>query len=49
MWDLAPWLGIEPMLRDLGAWSLSHCSTREVLNLLFVFQQFWQFLISFQS
>ena len=31
MWDLVPWPGIEPRHPALGAWSLSHWTTREVL------------------
>ena len=31
MWDLVPWPGIEPVPPPLGAWSLSHWTTREVL------------------
>ena len=31
MWDLVPWLGIEPRPPTLGAQSLSHWITREVL------------------
>ena len=30
MWDLVPWLGIEPRPPVLGVWSLSHWTTREV-------------------
>ena len=30
MWHLAPWPGIEPWLLALGAWRLSHCTSREV-------------------
>ena len=30
MWDLAPWPGIEPGTPALGAWSLSHWTTRAV-------------------
>ena len=30
MWDLVPWPGIEPGTPALGAWSLIHCTTREV-------------------
>ena len=30
MWDLVPWLGIEPESPALGAWDLSHWTTREV-------------------
>ena len=30
MWYLVPWLGIEPGLPALGAWSLSYWTTREV-------------------
>ena len=31
MWDLVPWPGIEPRPSALGAWSLSHWTTRAVL------------------
>ena len=31
VWDLAPWPRIEPGSPALGAWSLSHWTTREVL------------------
>ena len=38
MWDLVPWPGIEPRSPALGAWSLSHWTTREVpVFFLFVF------------
>ena len=30
MWDLVPWPRIEPRPLALGAWSPSHCTTREV-------------------
>ena len=30
MWDLVPWPGIKPSPPGLGAWSLSHWTTREV-------------------
>ena len=30
MWDVVLWLGIEPRPPALGAWSLSHWTTREV-------------------
>ena len=30
MWDLVPWPGIKPGPPALGAWSLSHWTTREV-------------------
>ena len=30
MWDLVPWPGIEPGPPALGAWNLSHWTTREV-------------------
>ena len=30
MWDLVPWPGIEPGSPALGAWSISHWTTREV-------------------
>jgi len=33
VWDLVLWLGIEPWPPALGAWSLSHWTTREVLNI----------------
>ena len=33
MWDLVPWPGIEPEPPALGAWSLSHWTTREVPEL----------------
>ena len=36
MWDLVPWPGIEPESPALGAWSLSHRTTREVR-----IKQFW--------
>ena len=36
MWDLVPWLGIEPGPPALGAWSLNHWTTREVPALLFL-------------
>ena len=32
-WELVPWSGIEPGSPALGAWSLSHWTTREVLVL----------------
>ena len=32
MWDLVPQPGIEPRSPALGAWSLSHWTTREVLG-----------------
>ena len=34
MWDLAPWPGIKPRPLALGAWSLSHWTTREVLRFI---------------
>ena len=30
MWDLVPWPGIEPRPPALGAWSLTHWTTREI-------------------
>ena len=33
-WDLVPWLGIKPRPPALGAWSLSHWTTREVHTML---------------
>ena len=35
MWDLGPWSGIEPGPPAVGAWSLNHCTTREVPWALF--------------
>ena len=38
MWDLVPWPGMKPGTPALGAWSLSHWTTREVpwlANILF--------------
>ena len=32
MWDLVPWPGIEPSPAALGAYSLNHWTTREVLK-----------------
>ena len=32
MWDLVPWPGMEPRVPALGAQSLSHWTTREVLS-----------------
>ena len=37
MWDLFPWPVIEPRPPALGAWSLNHCTTREVPNDHFCF------------
>ena len=37
MCDLVPWPGIEPGPPALGAWSLSHWTTREVLEPRFLF------------
>ena len=31
-WDLVPWPGIIPRPPELGAWSLNHLTTREVLK-----------------
>ena len=33
MWDLVPWPGVKPQPPALGAWSLSHWTTREVPHL----------------
>ena len=45
MWDLVPWPGIKPWPPALGAWSLSHWTTREVPNIRFLtrqeFKLFW--------
>ena len=37
MWDLVPWPGIKPRPPALGAWSLSHWTTREVPLFVFFF------------
>ena len=34
IWDLAPWLWVEPRLCALGEWRLSHWTTKEVLRIL---------------
>ena len=36
IWDLVPWLGIELGPSELGAWSLSHWTIREVPQMLIV-------------
>ena len=36
MWDLVPWPGMEPRPPALGAWSLSHWTTKEVPNNIFL-------------
>ena len=36
MWDLVPWPGIELGAPELGAWSLSHWTTREVPQMDFL-------------
>ena len=38
VWDLAPWPGMEPKPTALGAWSLSHCTTRDVPPDIFICQ-----------
>ena len=49
MWDLVPWPGIEPGPAALGAWSVSHWTTREVPQLLnsWVLSSFVNSLVSF--
>ena len=44
MWDLVPWPGIEPRLPELGVWSISYCTTREVLGYgtLSIVQRIWE-------
>ena len=44
MWDLVPWPGIEPRLPELGVWSISYCTTREVLGYgtLSTVQRIWE-------
>ena len=38
MWDLVPWPGIEPKPPVLGAWSLSHWTTRDFpVEIIFAF------------
>ena len=47
MWDLVPWPGIEPRHLALGAWSLSHWTTKEVpeYNLIQLFyREVWQYV-----
>ena len=47
MWDLVPWLGIKPGLLALGAWHLSHWTTREVsydVILFFFFFFSWKII-----
>ena len=39
MWDLAPWTGIKPRPPALGMQSLSHCTAREVLRLIYIWSQ----------
>ena len=47
MWDLIPRPGMEPGPPVLGAWSLSHWTTREVLRILFLaFSSFQRLLHS---
>ena len=43
MWDLVPWPGIEPESPALGAWNLSHWTTREVPNSLIFHFHSWEF------
>ena len=38
VWDLVPWPGMEPKPTALGAWSLSHWTTREVPPDIFICQ-----------
>ena len=40
-WDLVPWPGIEPMSPALGAWILSHWTTRKV-----PITNFWLWLVT---
>ena len=37
MWDLVPWLGIEPRSPALGAWTLNHWTSEEVPIMLYSF------------
>ena len=37
MWDLVPRPGIEPGPPALGAWSLNHCATGEVLHVVLIY------------
>ena len=39
MWDLVPWPGIKPGPPALGAWSLTHWTTREVHRCMFEWEQ----------
>ena len=40
MWDVVPWPGIEPGPPALGAWSLSHWTTRELPACFLLIPQF---------
>ena len=44
MRDLVPWPGIEPRLPELGVWSISYWTTREVLRYatLSIVQRIWE-------
>ena len=44
---LVPWPGLKPGPPDSGACSLSHWTTREVLHILFLFDQFDQRCVRF--
>ena len=41
MWDLVSWLGIEPQPPALGAWNLSHWTTREYLSYFLKMKKFF--------
>ena len=42
MWDLFPWPGIEPGSPALGAWNLSHWTTREVPSAVILQEQYFE-------
>ena len=37
MWNLIPWPGIKPRTTALGAWNLSHWTTKEVPKMSFLY------------
>ena len=49
MWALVPWPGIEPWPPALGAWSLSHWTTKEVPDIRFLTRQEFKFFQSSAS
>ena len=47
MWNLVPWSGKEPGLPALGAWKLSHWTTREVTPMILRMRWLWETLHHF--